>query len=116
MREIEPELVFQWDVRDAVTVRPPGSSRFWCRIKTKEADALEFWLISRRGQINQAYFEGIGRDVEIEDNRTDKITVTKIRFVTFEHLGLPKLKSVLKEHLQSFQAAVANVDTTKEAS
>lgn len=116
LREIEPELVFQWDVREAVTVRPPGSSRFWCRIKTKEADALEFWLISRRGQINQAYFEGIGRDVEIEDNRTDKITVTKIRFVTFEHLGLPKLKSVLKEHLQSFRAAFANADTTKEAS
>src|SRR5262249_37592842 len=52
LREIDPSLEFKWDVRDAITVRPPRSSRFWCRIKTKESDALEVWFIGRPGQGN----------------------------------------------------------------
>ena len=44
LREIDPTLEFKWDVRDAVTVRPQGSPRFWARLKTKEADALEIWF------------------------------------------------------------------------
>ena len=55
-----PPLEFKWDVRDAVTVRPPGASRFWSRIKTKESEALEIWFVGRRGQASRAEFEAFG--------------------------------------------------------
>ncbi|HEV3383789.1 MAG TPA: excinuclease ABC subunit A, partial [Gemmata sp.] len=66
IREIGPQLEFKWDVRDAITIRPPGSSRFWCRIKTKESAALEAWFVGRKGLMNLSRVEGIGQNADIE--------------------------------------------------
>jgi excinuclease ABC subunit A len=105
LREIDPTLEFKWDVRDAVTVRPQGSSRMWCRIKTKEADAMEAWFVGRRGQINLGRLEGIGRDSAIEGDRDDGSEVLKLWFVTSDNFPAAKLKPVLAEHLRGFLKA-----------
>ncbi|MCI0702551.1 MAG: excinuclease ABC subunit UvrA, partial [Planctomycetia bacterium] len=115
LREISPTLEFKWDVRDSVTVRPPGSGRFWCRIKTKERDALELWFIARPGQANLSQFESFGRDVTIERDRADGIEILKLWMVTANHLDTRELKPLLTEHLRAFRKAFGDGASEKEA-
>ena len=105
LREIDPELEFKWDVRDAITVRPPGSPRFWCRIKTKESTALEAWFVGRPGQLNLSRVDGIGRDAELEGDRNDGTEVLKLWFVTSDHLPADRFKTLLGDHLRAFEDA-----------
>jgi excinuclease ABC subunit A len=115
LRDIDSKLEFKWDVRDAVTIRPPGSSRFWCRIKTKEAAALEVWFTGQRGQVNVGRFEGIGRESAVEGDRNDGSEVLKLWFVTGDNLQATKLKPVLAEHLRAFKKVFGDEDGEKEA-
>jgi excinuclease ABC subunit A len=114
IRELDPTLEFKWDVRDAVTIRPPGASRFWARLKSKEAPALEAWFIGRPGQMNLGRLEGVGRDALIEGDRTDGIDVLKLWFVTSDNLPVAKLKPVLADHLRAFKRAYGG-SSEKEA-
>ena len=116
LREIDPGLEWKWDVRDAITVRPKGSPRFWARIKTKEADALEIWLIGRRGQTTLSQFEDFGRNAKIENDRADGSEVLKLWMVTGNHLPPGELKPLLTEHLKAFKKAYSSEKATKEAS
>ncbi|MBA4187507.1 MAG: excinuclease ABC subunit A [Planctomycetaceae bacterium] len=115
LRDVDSTLEFKWDVRDAVTVRPAGSSRFWCRIKTKESAALEVWFVGRRGQMNLGRLEGIGRESTIEGDRDDGSEVMKLWFVTGDNLPIGKLKPILTEHLQGFLKAFGDSDDEKAA-
>ena len=107
LRDLDPALDFKWDVRDAVTARPAGAARFWVRLKTKEADALECWFVGRRGQVNLARVEGLGRDPAVEGDRADGTEVLKLRFTTADQLQSKALRAVLAEHLAGFRAAFA---------
>jgi excinuclease ABC subunit A len=113
LREIDPSLDFKWDVRDAVTVRPQGSSRFWARLKTKESDALECWFAGPPGQFNLGVVEGFGRNPKIETNRSDGIDLLKLWFVNGGHFQGAELKRFLTDHLRRFRKAFA--DDAKEA-
>ncbi|MDB5313751.1 MAG: excinuclease subunit UvrA [Gemmataceae bacterium] len=108
IRETDPELEVKWDVRDAVTIRPPGSRRFWSRLKTKESGYLEAWFVGKPGQFNLNRVEGLGRDPEIESDRADGCDVLKLRFVSADHLHPQKLKAVLVEHLKGFREAIGD--------
>ncbi|HVL11117.1 MAG TPA: excinuclease ABC subunit A, partial [Gemmata sp.] len=108
LREIDPTLEFKWDVRDAVTVRPAGASRFWCRIKTKDASALEVWFTGRRGEAKLSRFENFGRDVKVEGDRADGSEVLKLWLVRPNHLDAAELKPLLAEHLRAFTRAFGN--------
>jgi excinuclease ABC subunit A len=100
VRQVNPDLEFKWDVRDAITVRQNGASRFWSRIKTKEAEALEVWLICKPGQVNLSRVEGLARHAAVEGNRNDGTDVLKLWFVKEEDLQPAKLKAFLAEHLK----------------
>lgn len=113
IRDIDPKLEWKWDVRDAITIRPTGSSRFWCRIKTKESYALEVWFIGRRGQTSAGKFANFAGDVKIEGDRNDGSEVLKLWMVTGNHLQPDELKPLLAEHLREFKKASA--DGEKEA-
>jgi excinuclease ABC subunit A len=115
LREVDSTLEFKWDVRDAVAVYPKGASRFWCRIKTKERDALEVWLIARPGVAKVTRFEPFGREVVLDSDRSDGIEVLKLRMTTGSHLDAAKLKPLLAEHLKAFKAAFGGGAGEKEA-
>ncbi len=102
--EIDPTLEFKWDVRDAITIRPSGSSRFWARVKTKESAALEAWFVGGAGELNLQRVEGIGQDSAIDANRNDGTQVLKLWFVTPDHLAAAKLKPILAAHLRGFKS------------
>jgi excinuclease ABC subunit A len=116
LREIDPALEFKWDVRDAVTVYPKGAGRFWARLKTKEADALEVWFTGPRGAARPARFEHVGREALIEGDRADGIELLKLWFVTGGQFDANKLKPLLAEHLKAFKKAFGNgAGSEKEA-
>ncbi len=100
--EVDANLEWKWDVRDAITIRPVGSSRFWARIKTKEAKALECWFVGKPGQFNLNRWDGIGRDAVIEGDRADGSDVLKLFFVHADHIQAANLKRLLTEHLAGF--------------
>ncbi|MBM3982966.1 MAG: excinuclease ABC subunit UvrA [Planctomycetes bacterium] len=104
LREIDANLEFKWDVRDAVTVYPKGASRFWARIKTKERDALEVWFTGKRGTATVGRFEAFGSEVAVEGDRADGSEVLKLWMRTANHLDAAKLKPLLAEHLKAFNA------------
>jgi excinuclease ABC subunit A len=101
-KEVGPALEFKWDVADAVTIRPPGSPRFWCRIKTKDPDALEVWLVSPAGQTNLTRLEQVTQRASIERDRNDGTDVLKLWFVNRDHLSASLLTPFLREQLASF--------------
>ena len=116
LREIDPTLEWKWDVRDAITVRQPGASRFWARLKTKEHDALEIWFVAPRGHATLSRFENFGRNVTLENDRADGSEVLKLWMVTGNHLQTSELKPLLAEHLKAFRKAFGNGKAAKEAS
>jgi len=113
LREIDPTLEFKWDVRDAVTVYPKGTSRFWVRIKTKEHDALEVWFTGRRGVAKPAAFEHLDRNVKIEGDRADGSEVLKIWMKTGNHLDSAALKPLLADHLKAFKKAYGGENSSE---
>ncbi|HSQ58736.1 MAG TPA: excinuclease ABC subunit A, partial [Gemmata sp.] len=114
LRDIDPSLELKWDVRDAITIRPAGSSRFWCRIKTKESKALEVWFTSKRGQVRLSQFENVGRSAALEGDRKDESEVLKLWLVRANHLETSELKPLLAEHLKEFKRVFGSGDE-KEA-
>jgi excinuclease ABC subunit A len=107
LRDIEPGLKIQWDVKDAITVRVPGSNRFWVRIKTKESAALEVWLPTKPSQFNLAKWDGIGRDPTLEAGRWEGADVVTLRLITADHLNLKALRPLLLEQLRGFREMYA---------
>jgi excinuclease ABC subunit A len=105
LREIEPGLEFKWDVRDAITVYPKGAGRFWARLKTKEAEALEIWFTGRRGAAKAALYESLSNDARVEGDRADGSEVLKLSYLTDARFDPRKLKPLLLEHLKAFKKA-----------
>jgi excinuclease ABC subunit A len=103
LRDIDDALEFKWDTRDAVTVYPKGAGRFWCRIKTKESDALEVWFTQRAGTATVATYENFGRTVKVEGDRADGSEVLKLWLTRPNHLETAELKPLLAEHLKAFR-------------
>ena len=97
LRATAPDAEWKWDVRDAVTVRLPGQSRMWARIKTKEPAAVELWLVTRPGQFNLSRLDGLGEQPEVAADRSDGTEVVKLRFVKSPHLRPADLRKVLSE-------------------
>jgi excinuclease ABC subunit A len=86
-----------------VTVYPKGATRFWCRLKTKEADALEVWFTQRAGTASVAQFENFGGTVKVEGDRADGSEVLKLWLARPNHLEPPELKPLLADHLKAFR-------------
>ena len=102
LRDIEPKLKVGWDVVDAITVRVPQSNRFWVRVKTKEAAALEVWLPAKPSQFNLAKWEGVGRDPTIDRGRWEGVDVVTLKFVTAADFTADELRPLLVEQLRGF--------------
>jgi excinuclease ABC subunit A len=103
LRDLDDTLEFKWDTRDAVTVYPKGAGRFWCRIKTKGADALEVWFTQRAGTASVAKFEKFGQEVKVEGDRADGSEALKLRLTRPNHLEPAELSPLLADHLKAFR-------------
>ncbi|MFO0849143.1 MAG: excinuclease ABC subunit UvrA [Gemmataceae bacterium] len=103
VKEVAPDVEVKWDVRDAITLRPPGATRMWGRVKTKEPGFVEAWFVGKPGQFNLSRVDGIGRDPELDTDRTDGTAVLKLRFATPDQLKPAELKTLLTEHLNGFR-------------
>ncbi len=107
LKDVESKIEVNWGTRDAITIRVPKIGRFWVRIKTKEAVAMEVWLVAKPGQFNAARFEGVGRDAVVEGDRQEGCDLVKLRFVTGDEFDAKKLKPILAEALRGFRETFA---------
>ncbi len=101
-REVEPQLVVEWDARDAITLRVPGVSRGWATWRTKDNEALDCRFLGKRGQFNLAQLEGIGTSPEIKHERSDG-DLLRLLFQQAEQIPVVKVKLLLAEHLRGFR-------------
>ena len=113
IREVEPKVEIKWELKDGVTIRVPGVSRFWCRVRTKKPSDLEVFFSGKSGQFNLNHIEKFGR-AEISQRRGDGIAVIGLQFVNAEHLHPAQLKSLLVEQLKGFHETVAGGESTGE--
>ena len=107
LAEVAQTIVISWGTRDAITVRVPAISRFWVRVKTKEAATMEVWLVAKLGQFNAARFEGIGRAATVEGDRHEGLDLVTLTFVTVDEFDPKKLKPLLAEALKGFRETFA---------
>jgi len=102
VREVAPELVMQWDARDAITLRIPGISRAWAQWRTKEAHGLDCRFVGKKGRLNLSQVESFGVSPSIHRHRAD-VDLVRLVFQQADHLHVAKLKEVLGEHLRGFR-------------
>ena len=107
VRQAVPDVDVKWDVRDAITLRVPGISRMWGRVKTKDPAALEAWFVGKPGQFNLSRVERIGRHPEIVADRADGADVLKLRFLTTDQLRPKELEKLLADHVAGFRETFA---------
>jgi excinuclease ABC subunit A len=102
-REAVPGLEIQWDARDAVTLRVPGVSKGWGRVRTKDNTALDARFLGKPGQLNLSRLEGIGKDSVLAADRADGGEVMRLLFHRHEEMPRAKLKELLAEHAKGFR-------------
>jgi len=103
IRESVADVEFQWDARDAITVRIPGIGKGWGRVRTKDNEALDARFLGMPGQMNLSRLEGIGKDSTLAADRADGGEVMRLLFHRHEEMPRAKLKALLAEHAKGFQ-------------
>jgi excinuclease ABC subunit A len=102
-QEAVPDLQLQWDARDAVTLRLPGASKGWGRVRTKDNEALDARFLGKPGQLNLSRLEGIGKDSELAADRADGGEVMRLLFHRAEEMPPAKLRALLADHARGFR-------------
>jgi excinuclease ABC subunit A len=102
VREIEPAIEVRWDVPYFITLRVPGSNRWWGQWQTKRAYGLDCRFLGKKGQFNLSQVEAFGVQPTIDDKRAEG-DVLKFMFLTADHVHPEKLKALLTEHLSGFR-------------
>jgi excinuclease ABC subunit A len=106
IRELEPDLEVAWDQRDHITLRLPGVKRGWALWRTKQIDGLDCRFLGKKGQLNLAQVEGMGK-VEIQTNRAEgDVLRVRLADLTAEQTG--RLKAVLAEQVRGFREVFGN--------
>ena len=57
--KIDPDAEINYNIRDAIHIKPSKCKAFWLRLKTKQADALEVICFCKKGQFNLDRIEGL---------------------------------------------------------
>jgi excinuclease ABC subunit A len=103
VKESVAGLEIQWDARDGITLRLPGFSKGWGRVRTKDNTALIAHFLGKPGQLNLSRLEGIGKDSALAADRADGGEVMKLLFHRAEEMPRAKLKALLAEHATGFR-------------
>jgi excinuclease ABC subunit A len=103
VRESIPGLEIQWDSRDAITLRVPGISKGWGRVRTKDNEALDVRFLGKPGQLNLSRLDGIGKDSSLAADRADGGEVMRLLFYRHEEMPRAKLKELLAGHAKGFR-------------
>ncbi|MBL8822188.1 MAG: excinuclease ABC subunit UvrA [Planctomycetia bacterium] len=94
--KLDPKATYNYNLRDAIHIKPSGASAFWLRIKTKLADALEVICYCKKGQFNLARIEEIASDVHFITNKP-KLDEAQFCYSDLKEFNPLKLVAFLKE-------------------
>ncbi len=112
LREIAPGMTVAWDVRDAITIRVPGSTRAWAALRTKNPAALEVKFLGRRGQFNLARLEPVGAAAELTPYKSDG-EVLRLAVKQLAPAQVAALRAILREHLDGFRTTYGGKATSR---
>src|SRR6516225_3019557 len=107
VREVEPNVVVEWDARDAIKLKVPGVSRAWAQWRTKAAHGLDCRFLGKKAQFNLSRIESFGVSPAINSER-EGTDVLRLVFQHADHLYAAKLKELLAEHLRGFRETFGN--------
>jgi len=96
-------------------MRVPGVSRAWGRWRTKDHESLGCTFVGKPAQFNLSRVDGIGRNAEIKKDRNDGCDLLSLHFTKEEEVPFPKLKELLREHLNGFREVFENEEVGAEA-
>ncbi len=102
VREAEPNVIVDWEARDAIKLRVPGVSRSWAQWRTKAAHGLDCRFLGKKGQFNLSRVESFGVSPSINGER-EGADVLRLVFQHADHLHAAKLKAFLADHLKGFR-------------
>ncbi|HMO36257.1 MAG TPA: hypothetical protein PKA06_09450, partial [Gemmatales bacterium] len=77
LKKIDSEAEFNFNLRDAIHVKPSLCKAFWVRMKTKQANALELICYCTKGQFNITRFDSLS---SLSDWVTSKPKVDEAQF------------------------------------
>jgi excinuclease ABC subunit A len=103
VKEAAPKLEIQWDARDAITLKLPGISKGWGRVRTKDNEHLDARFLGKPGHMNLSRLEGIGKNSTFAADRADGGEVMRLLFHKHEEMPRAKLKELLAEHVKGFR-------------
>jgi excinuclease ABC subunit A len=102
VREVEPQVIVDWDSRDGIMLRVPEVSRGWGHWRTKDNEALDCRFLGKRGQFNLSQVEGFGASQEINHERGDG-DVVRLLFQQAEQIPAGRLRQFLADHMRGFR-------------
>jgi excinuclease ABC subunit A len=104
VHKVDPEAEINFNLRDAIHIKPSKCKAFWLRLKTKVAEAFEVSVYSQKAQFNLARVEDMAPEVHFV---TDRPKVDEAQFVFKKPSELPagKFTEFLKEVRQGLCAA-----------
>ena len=102
LQKLAPEGEFQWTNKQLVHFRLPGRDDPWATIYTKKADALTLQLNSQQEAATLGQIVDLADEAEVKES--GKQYQVKMAFSKKTQISSRKLKSFLKEHLDSKMA------------
>src|SRR4029079_17597646 len=109
VRKLDPEAEINFNLRDAIHIKPSHCKAFWLRLKTKGAEAFEVITYCKKGQFNLARIDGLTPEVQFETNKA-KIDECEFLFCKTSELSVGKFTEFLKEVRQGLVEAFGAVE------
>ena len=94
--KIDPEAEINYNIRDAIHIKPSKCKAFWLRIKTKQAEALEVICFCKKGQFNLERLEGLAPETQLVISKP-KIDDAQLHFTKIKDLDPIRVAKFLKE-------------------
>ncbi|GIW79674.1 MAG: hypothetical protein KatS3mg105_1481 [Gemmatales bacterium] len=107
VRDVEPEVQVNWNARDCISFRVPGSSRTWAQWRTKQANGLDCRFLGKKGQFNLSQIEEFGHHPCIRSDRKDG-DVLCFEFREQRDIPPQEWKEFLRQQLAGFREAFGN--------
>ncbi|MFT3882059.1 MAG: excinuclease ABC subunit UvrA [Gemmatales bacterium] len=94
--KIDPEAEINYNIRDAIHIKPSKCKAFWLRIKTKQADALEVICFCKKGQFNLERIDGLAPETHLVTSKP-KLDDAQLLFNKVKDLDPIRVSKFLKE-------------------
>jgi len=99
VHKIDPAAEINYNLRDAIHIKPSGCKAFWLRFKTKQAEAFEVITYCKKAQFNLARIEDLATEVHLVTDRP-KVDECRFSFCKASEVNAGRFTQFLKDARQ----------------